>query len=72
MPARDELILDLEREIEHLLGFPVLRELQMRIDEIIQRVDSVFRRAAIGFRDFSGVVRFDRVEGIPPLKGRIL
>ncbi len=59
MLARDEVILGLEREIECLPGLIILRELQMGIDEIMEGVDAILRRAPIGLRDLRGAVRRD-------------
>ncbi len=59
--ARDQVILDLERKIERFLGLGVLSELQMGIDEIIERVDAILRRAPVGFRGLRRVVCRDRV-----------
>ena len=61
MLARDQVVLDLERKIERFLGLGVLSELQMGIDEIIERVDAILRRAPVGFRGLRRVVRRDRV-----------
>jgi hypothetical protein len=39
----------------------ILRELQMRIDEVVERVEAILRRAPVGFRQFRRVVRGNRV-----------
>ena len=59
--ARIQVVLDRDRNVERLLGLVVLRELQMRIDEIVERVEAIFRRAAVGFRQLRRVVGSDRV-----------
>lgn len=51
MLARDEVVLDLQRKIEGFFGLGILRELEVRIDQIIERVDAILGRAPIGFRD---------------------
>jgi len=62
--AREKVVLDLERKIECFLGLGVLRQLQMGIDEIIERwmrSSGVPRSAsAISAASFALIVSFQR------------
>ena len=61
MLACNQVILDFEREVERFLGLRILRKLQMGIDEIIERMDTVLRRAPIGLGNLSRIVGGDRI-----------
>jgi hypothetical protein len=56
MLAGQELILDLQREIENLLGLGVPTQLQIGVDQIVERVDTVLGGAAVPLRFLRGGV----------------